>query len=31
LKDREGKTYVRSEDRLYEALVHADGGAIQEV
>ena len=24
-------TYIIGEDRLYKALVHADGGAIQEV
>ena len=33
LKAREGQTYITGEDRLYKALVHADGGggAIQEV
>ena len=31
LKASEGQTYITSEDRLYKALVHADGGAIQEV
>ena len=31
LKAREGQTYVSSEDGLYKALVHADGGAIQVV
>ena len=25
------KTYIIGEDRLYKGLVHADGGAIQEV
>ena len=31
LKARGGQTYISSEDRLYKALVHIDGGAIQEV
>ena len=31
LKAWEGQTYIIGEDRLYKALVHADGGAIQEV
>ena len=31
LKAWEGQTYITGEDRLYKALVHADGGAIQEV
>ena len=31
LKAWEGKTYIIGEDRLYKGLVHADGGAIQEV
>ena len=26
LKAREGQTYITGEDRLYKALVHADGG-----
>ena len=26
-----GQTYIIGEDRLYKGLVHADGGAIQEV
>ena len=31
LKAWEGQTYISGEDRLDKALVHADGGAIQEV
>ena len=31
LKAWEGQTYITGEDRLSKALVHADGGAIQEV
>ena len=31
LKAWEGQTYITGEDRLYKALVHANGGAIQEV
>ena len=31
LKAWEGKTYIIGEDGLYKGLVHADGGAIQEV
>ena len=31
LKAWEGQTYITSEDMLYKAHVHADGGAIQEV
>ena len=33
LKSWEGQTYITGEDRLYKALVHADGGGgvIQEV
>ena len=31
LKAWEGQTYISGEDRLYKALVHIDGGAIQEV
>ena len=31
LKAWEGQTYISGEDRLYKALVHVDGGAIQEV
>ncbi len=31
LKAWEGQTYIIGEDRLYKGLVHADGGAIQEV
>jgi hypothetical protein len=31
LKAREGQTYVSNEDRLYKALFHVDGRAIQEV
>ena len=31
LKAWDGQTYIIGEDRLYNALVHADGGAIQEV
>ena len=31
LKVWEGQTYIIDEDRLYKAIVHADGGAIQEV
>ena len=31
LKAWEGQTYIIGEDRLYKALVHVDGGAIQEV
>ena len=31
LKDWEGQTYITGEDMLYKALVHADGGSIQEV
>ena len=31
LKAWEGQTYITGEDRLYKDLVHADGGAIQEV
>ena len=29
LKAREGQTYVSSEDRLFKALVHADGGQFK--
>ena len=28
-KAREGQTYVSSEDRLYKALGHADGGQFK--
>ena len=31
LMAREGQTYVSNEDRLYKALFHVDGRAIQEV
>ena len=31
LKAWEGQTYITGEDRLYKSLVHANGGAIQEV
>ena len=31
LKAWDGQTYIIGEDRLYKALVHADGGRIQEV
>ena len=31
LKAWEVQTYIIGEDMLYKALVHADGGAIQEV
>ena len=31
LKAWEGQTYIIGEDKLYKALVHADGRAIQEV
>ena len=31
LKAWKGQTYIIGEDRLYKALVHADGGAIKEV
>ena len=31
LKAWDGQTYIIGEDRLYKGLVHADGGAIQEV
>jgi len=31
LKAWEGQTYIIGEDRLYKALAHADGAAIQEV
>ena len=31
LKVWEGQTYIIGERRLYKALVHADGGAIEEV
>ena len=31
LKAWEGQTYITGEDKLYKGLVHADGGAIQEV
>ena len=31
LKAWDGQTYIIGEDRLYKALVHADGEAIQEV
>ena len=31
LKAWEGQTYIICEDGLYKALVHVDGGAIQEV
>ena len=27
----DGQAYIIGEDRLYKGLVHADGGAIQEV
>ena len=31
LKAWDGQTYIIGEDTLYKGLVHADGGAIQEV
>ena len=31
MKAQGGQTYISCEDRLYKALVHIDGGAIQEV
>ena len=29
LKASEGQTYITSEDRIYKALVHADGGGFK--